>query len=160
MALYMVWVVVMKDYKHCNAENVLSVVNDLLENYIIPLYIPNVNKKLSIFDWWNYHLSKTHLKQMKMFLENSIRLGFKGYVCFKVGASGCANGMWSHKEESINGYSPDGDYLYRSFTPDYVVWSAVIGDIHYPENTDEKWNSCKTIKQLEKLMWGNYENRR
>jgi hypothetical protein len=141
----------MKDYKEYNAQNVLNEVNKLLEKYMFPIPIREVYKQLSIFDWWNDNLSKTHLTQMKMFLENSIRLGFTGYVCFKVGASGCANGMWSYKEESVDGYSPEEDcWLYRSFTPDYIYWSVRIGEKQYP--TKDCYNSCKTVKQLEKLL--------
>lgn len=72
--------------------------------------------ELSIFDWWNENLSMSQLKQMKRFLETAIRLGYTGYVCFKVGAAGCGHGMWAHRLESTNGYSPDeGGWLYHSF---------------------------------------------
>ena len=89
---------------------------------------------------------------MQSFLKNAIRLGFTGYVCFKVGASGCANGMWAHKESSTNGFSPDGDVLYRSFTPDYTYWSAEIDGKWIPDTDDEEYDSCKTVKELEKLI--------
>lgn len=72
--------------------------------------------ELSIFDWWNEYLSMSQLKQMKSFLENAIKLGYTGYVCFKVGAAYCAHGMWAHRQESTNGYSPnEGGFLYHSF---------------------------------------------
>ena len=136
----------MKEYKEYNAQNVLNEVNKLLDKYVFPIPIRGVCDQLSIFDWWVDNLSKTHLKQMKMFLENAIRLGFTGYACFKVGASGCSNGMWSCKEESVDGYSPEGDWIYRSFTPDYIYWSTHIGE------KDFDYNCFKTVKQLEKLL--------
>lgn len=86
---------------------------------------------------------------MEKFLKEAIKLGYKGYVCFKVGATGCANGMWAHKEESLDGYSPDGDFLYKSFTPAYNYWSFKKDEIFYPE--ENIYDSIKTIKDLEKL---------
>lgn len=77
--------------------------------------IDDVYVRLSIFDWWNDYLSVTQLKQMKKFLKIAHELGYDGYVCFKVGAVGCGNGMWAHKKESETGYSPDGEFLYHSF---------------------------------------------
>lgn len=91
-------------------------------------FIINVCNELSIFDWWNDMLSLSQLKQMKSFLDTAEKLGYNGYVCFKVGASGCANGMWAHKQESETGYSPDGECLYRSFTPDHTCWDAQLAD--------------------------------
>lgn len=84
--------------------------------------------ELSIFDWWVDDLSLSRLKQMKSFLELAGKYGYNGYVCFKVGATGCANGMWAHKQESTDGYSPDGECLYRSFTPAYVSYDAELAD--------------------------------
>ena len=79
------------------------------------LRIDNVYNELSIFDWWNDYLSLSQLKQMKQFLKVANELGYNGYVCFKVGASGCSHGMWAHKENSTDGYSPDGECLFHSF---------------------------------------------
>lgn len=94
-----------------------------------------VCEELSIFDWWNDNLSLSQLKQMKSFVETAIKLGFNGYVCFKVGASGCANGMWAYTEESTDGFSPDGgNIIYHSF---------VSGDNYWDVAIDGKWNSSK-----------------
>ena len=79
------------------------------------LLIRDVCEDLSIFDWWNDYLSISQLKQMQKFLKVAEELGYNGYVCFKVGAAGCSHGMWAHKEESVDGYSPDGECLYHSF---------------------------------------------
>ena len=103
------------------------------------LSIDRVYKELSIFDWWNNYLSISQLEDMKAFLNTAIKLGYDGYVCFKVGAKYCANGMWAHKDVSTDGYSPDGDFIYRSFTPEYVEWDAevngeLISKIHNMEN--------------------------
>ena len=96
----------------------------------------------------------THMKQMRTFLKEAIKLGYDGYVCFKVGASGCANGMWAHKEEGrVVGqdvYSPDGDAIYRSFTPDYTHWSFKKNGEWLPG--DEDYDSLKTIKQFEAAL--------
>ena len=108
-----------------------------------PCYrIASVCDELNIFDWWNENLSKSQLQDMKKFLKEAIKLGYTGYVCFKVGATGCANGMWAYKEESTTGHSPDGETLYKSFTPAYNEWSF--------KNADGEWtHEIKTIKELE-----------
>lgn len=140
-----------KNYCKYNAQNVLNALEHHIERGF-SRDIRDVCDELSIFDWWTERLSISQMKQMRTFLKNAIRLGYTGYVCFKVGASGCANGMWAHTEPTTTGYSPDCDYLYRSFSPDYTYWVASIGDKAYPESTDKLYNSCKTVKQLEKLL--------
>lgn len=136
--------------KGLNAEEVLEQVERLIEQggrY----RITNVFHILSIFDWWNDYLSQTQLKDMRKFLKEAIKLGYTGYVCFKVGATGCANGMWAHKKESETGYSPDGECLYKSFTPAYNYWQVKTEDGRWiPEDND--YDSIKTIKQLEKML--------
>ena len=112
----------------------------------------DVYERLSIFDWWVNTLSYSNLLKMRGFLREAIKLGFTGYVCFKVGASGCANGMWAHKEESTTGYSPDGDCLYRSFTPDYTCYSFFRSGEWFPSR--DNWGSIKTPAQLEKAFFG------
>ena len=105
---------------------------------------------LSIFDWWPETLSVARMKQMRAFLREAISLGYTGYVCFKVGASGCANGMWAHKEESTDGYSPKGDCLYRSFSPDYTYWQVKKDGTWFPE--DDLYNNLRNINALENYM--------
>lgn len=160
----------MADYTNKNAANVLAKVEWRIRGiecgHIKRYRIDDVYEELSIFDWWNEHLSLSQLKDMRKFLKEAIKLGYTGYVCFKVGATGCANGMWAHKAESTDGYSPKGEFLYKSFTPSYNYWSikAADGEI-YPktEVVEEKrgdatyvshvgYDSCKTIKQLEQLV--------
>ena len=85
--------------------------------------------ELSIFDWWNDELSMSQLKQMRAFVKTAIKLGFTGYVCFKVGAAGCAHGMWAHKEESTDGYSPKGDCLFHSFRAGDNDWSIFLNGV-------------------------------
>lgn len=83
--------------------------------------------ELSIFDWWNDYLSMSQLNQMKKFLEQAIKLGFTGYVCFKVGAKGCSHGMWAHTVETTTGHSPEeGDTLYHSFVSGENYWDVEI----------------------------------
>ena len=141
----------MKDYTMYNAHNVLQNLEKLIYDGRT-VEIRDVCDELSIFDWWPDDLPVSRMKQMKTFLKNAIRLGFTGYVCFKVGASGCANGMWAHKESSTDGYSPNGDVLYRSFTPDYTYWSAKINGKWIPDDKMKTYDSCKTVKELEKLL--------
>ena len=116
--------------------------------------IRQVYDELSIFDWWPERLNINHMKQMRTFLREAIKLGYTGYVCFKVGASGCGNGMWAHKEEGkVEGqdvYSPDGDAIYRSFSPDYTYYSFKKDGKWMPG--DGKYDSLKTIKQLEEAL--------
>ena len=100
------------------------------ETATIQFMMDAVYDALSIFDWWTETLSMSQLKQMEKFLKQAINLGFTGYVCFKVGAKYCAHGMWAHKEESTNGYSPDGDVLYHSFRS---------GDNYFDMELNGKW---------------------
>ena len=81
-----------------NAKTVLNKLEAMIERGC-SREIRQVYDDLSIFDWWPERLTITHMKQMRTFLREAIKLGYDGYVCFKVGASGCANGMWAHKEE-------------------------------------------------------------
>ena len=143
----------MKDrpYAEYNAEPVLERLEKMI-NEGWSRRIDVVYDDLSIFDWWPEKLTITHMKQMRTFLKEAIKLGYTGYVCFKVGAHGCANGMWAHKEPTTTGYSPKCDFIYRSFTPDYTNWQAKINDKNYPEATGAKWDSCKTAKQLESIL--------
>ena len=154
-------------YKKYNAENVLAEVDKLIaeldekkRNAIKDIWgrpysrvkgyrMFDVYDRLSIFDWWTNTLGYTKLTQMRGFLREAIKLGFTGYVCFKVGAHGCANGMWASTVESTNGYSPDdGETLYRSFTPDYTYWSFTRNGEWMPKAFD----SIKTVRQLEKAI--------
>ena len=116
--------------------------------------IRQVYEDLSIFGWWPKRLTITHMKQMRTFLKEAIKLGYDGYVCFKVGASGSANGMWAHKEEGkVIGkdvYSPDGDAIYRSFTPDYTCWAFKKDNKWMPDYED--YDSLKTIEQFEAAL--------
>lgn len=133
-----------------NANAVLSNLEELLkENKAVPMR--SVCDELEIFDWWVDTLSIKKQKQMKKFLQLAIELGYTGYVCFKVGATGCANGMWAYKNESEDGYSPKGETLYRSFTPEYTCYNACLADGSWLcERKD--WDSIKTVKQLKKEL--------
>lgn len=90
--------------------------------------IADVCEQLSIFDWWNDYLSISQMKQMQKFLDTADILGYSGYVCFQVGAAGCAHGMWAHKQESENGYFPDGEVLYHSFRSGDNYWDCLLPD--------------------------------
>ena len=137
-----------------NAENVLVRLETMIaDGWSKP--IRSVYDELSIFDWWPEKLTVSHMKQMRTFLKTAIKLGYKGYVCFKVGASGCANGMWASKAEGKvqNGdiYSPDGEAIYRSFTPDYTYYGFCDKDENwYPGG--EQYDSLKTVKMLEQAL--------
>lgn len=143
------------EFRSNNAEEVLAEVENKLANidkqWKNRYEISEICDELSIFDWWNDYISASKLKAMKRFLELAIELGYTGYVCFKVGASGCANGMWANKKETETGHSPDGAFLYRSFTPDYTCYSVADEDgVCYPKG--EAWNSVKTKKQVRELV--------
>lgn len=144
-----------KRYEQFNAEPVLRRVEELIEEGK-PRRMYEVYADLSIFDWWVDILTVTRMKQMRSFLKEAIKLGYTGYVCFKVGATGCANGMWAHKRESEDGYSPDGDCLYRSFTPAYVRWDFRIRGVWCCDvrsqlglNSNE---DIKTAKEMEEKL--------
>ena len=145
----------MNEYESKNAAAVLEVVEGYmaeLEEYKETyhrsrrLRINDVYDELSIFDWWNEYLSMTQLKDMRKFLKEAIKLGYTGYVCFKVGATYCSNGMWAHTEPSTDGHSPDGcPCLYKSFTPDYNYWTVSDEEGYF--DVDE--HEYKTIRELE-----------
>ena len=110
--------------------------------------IDAVYDELSIFDWWHDTLSMTQLKQMKNFLENAIKLGYTGYACFKVGASWCSHGMWAHRLESTDGYSPkEGGCLFHSFR---------YGDNYYGVKfNDGTWADCDkeyTLREVREML--------
>ena len=152
----------MGKYSEFNAENILKNVEACiaeLENfkknggsydasriagYHEAFIMRAVYKELSIFDWWKSYLSLSQLKQMRTFLKNAIKLGFDGYVCFKVGASGCSHGMWAHKNESVNGYSPDGDVLFHSFR---------CGDNYYAVCNNGEWHHGEyTLAEIKEIL--------
>ena len=143
------------DYADKNAEAVLAKVEKRIEQ-LEHMYkgakfsTRELSDELSIFDWWTEEIGISRLKDMRKFLKEAIKLGYTGYVCFKVGMSGCANGMWAHKKQSIDGYSPDGGYLYKSFTPDYEYWSVGDDDKEYIPR--EKYDMLKNTKMLEAFM--------
>ena len=108
------------------------------------LRVEDVCEELNIFDWWTDELSQSKMKQMKQFLKEAIKLGFTGYVCFKVGATGCSNGMWAFVKESNNGYSPKKcKAIYRSFTPSYTYWDIL------DDEGNLSGEELESIKQLE-----------
>ena len=111
-----------------------------------------VYDELSIFDWWVDELSLTRLRQMRTFLKEAIKLGYTGYVCFKVGVEGCANGMWANKTPTTDGYSPKGDFIYRSFTTNYTDWNAYIGGKAVTELLGKGHGDLKTAKDLENAL--------
>ena len=159
------------EYKKYNAQPVLLAVEKYIRileqkhrdhfkwSYKYKLEIEDCYAELSIFDWWNKYLSISQLKTMRTFLKEAIKLGYTGYVCFKVGASGCANGMWADRVPTTDGYSPrGGDYLYRSFTPDYTYWEVCYNH-EYGDKKDtlskrvgKRYDELTTIKALEEAL--------
>lgn len=142
-----------KNYSNYNAKPVLERLEAMI-NRGFSREIRDVCHELSIFDWWVNRLTVKHMKQMRTFLKEAIKLGYTGYVCFKAGASGCANGMWAYKEPTTTGYSPDCDAIYRSFTPDYTYYAFQKNGKWYPGgDTDGKpYDSLKTTKMLEQAL--------
>lgn len=134
------------------AEDILKAVNEHIRTIECGgakrYRIDDVYEDLGIFDWWNEYLSLHQLKDMQKFLREAIKLGYTGYVCFKVGAVGCANGMWAHKKDTVDGYSPDGEVLYKSFVSSYNYWNAKRADGTWIAD-NEHYNEIKTMKELE-----------
>lgn len=142
----------MNKYSKFNAEKVLEVVEALRIVGSSKYRMKDVYKELSIFDWWTDTLSQTRLAQMSDFLRKAISLGYTGYVCFKVGVAGCANGMWAYKAESTDGYSPDGEVIYRSFTTNYTTWDARLADGTWARDAvDKEWNKI-TFTDVKKVV--------
>ena len=141
-----------------NTAEVLANVEKLLEeaqeykdrwNLAKKYSLREVCTNLSVFDYFPEELSVSGLKQMRMFLKNAAKLGYNGYACFKVGATGTANGMWAHKKESETGYSPDGACLYHSFTPEANYWDCQFPDGRWLSSMyeDRYMFSLKEIKE-------------
>ena len=140
-----------RNYNEYNAEPVLARLERMID-FGGSRYIRDIYDELSIFDWWPEKLNTNHMKQMRTFLKEAIKLGYTGYVCFKVGASGCANGMWACVNPTTDGYSPKGDTLYRSFTPDYTYYAFSKDGKWYPNLDSKEYDSLKTIKLLEEAI--------
>lgn len=139
------------DYSNTVPANVLQKIDEMLsQSYSGARWkIDNVYDDLSIFDWWPEYLSQSHLKQMRTFLRNAISAGFDKYCCFKVGASGCANGMWASDVPSTDGHSPDGGRtLYRSFTPDYTYYDVDLGN-GFTHNDFKTFKECRDFIEHE-----------
>ena len=118
------------DYSKSVPANVIANIDKMLDSSYpgARWRIDSVYDDLAIFDWWPEYLSISKLKQMKAFLQQAIKLGFDKYCCFKVGASGCANGMWASDAPTTDGYSPSNcKTIYHSFTPDYSYWDVDLG---------------------------------
>lgn len=153
----------------CNAQDVLDRVEEFLDRPQNRFRIDNedVYKPLSIFDWWPEYLSKSKLQEMRQFLKEAIKLGYTGYVCFKVGAKGCANGMWAHTTDCTpEGYAPNGcPTLYRSFTPSYRYWDVTDrqgdwdweGKYESEEAKHTQYDRLSTIKDLERFLADNID---
>lgn len=116
------------------------------------LRIADVCEELSIFDWWNEELSLSQLKQMQKFLKVAEQLGFNGYVCFKVGAAGCSHGMWAHREESKDGYSPDGVTLHHSFRSGDNYWDCKTEDGKWLTDKDENGRWQFTLAEVKDAL--------
>lgn len=161
----------MKTYEMYNASQVLVAVDNAIEELAneMPDYerivwkgysgkkvfkMSAVCDELSIFDWWNDTLSISQLKQMRTFLQQAIKLGFTGYVCFKVGASGCSHGMWAHKTESTDGYSPDGDCLFHSFRSGDNYFDMQLNGVWMHDKYATEENPCPdfTLKQIKEEL--------
>lgn len=156
------------EYKRYNAQSVLLAVekwiriietrkaeHGYLYRYFYRPTMYEVCDELSIFDWWVDYISIARLKEMRTFLKEAIKLGYTGYVCFKVGATYCSNGMWAYKVPTVDGFSPDGEFLYRSFTPDYTYWDICYnrecGDKadKLSKRVGKRFDELTTIKALE-----------
>lgn len=150
------------DKQRNTAAEVLKRVEEYLAKTQSRFLIRSVCDDLSIFDWWPEYLSKSRLQEMRQFLKEAVKLGYTGYVCFKVGATGCANGMWAHTElETDEGYSPSHcPTLFRSFTPAYRYWDVTDKDGNWDfegkytdkEDRENNYDKIKTIKQLEAFI--------
>lgn len=150
------------DKQRNTAAEVLKRVEGYLDNPLRRFPISSVCNDLSIFDWWPEYLTKSKLQEMRQFLREAIKLGYTGYVCFKVGATGCANGMWARTElETDDGYAPNNcPTLFRSFTPAYRYWDVTDKDGNWDfegkykdeEDRRQNWDKLKTIKDLEAFI--------
>ena len=117
--------------------------------YSQKLRICDVYDSIGIFDWWNDFLSVSQLKQMKQFLETAISLGYTGYACFKVGAAGCSHGMWAHKLDSNDGYSPKDDgCLFHSFRNGDNYYDLRLDDGSWIGTDEKRQFTLKEIKNV------------
>lgn len=133
--------------KYATTESVIKEL-DLYIAEGMPRRTRSVSGPLSIFDWWRDTLSVSAMKQMRSFLRTATKLGYDGYVCFKVGAKYCASGMWAYKAESTNGYAPEGEYIYRSFQSSWNYWDIIFEDGSHLCDDTESFSSIRTARQL------------
>ena len=150
--------ITMGKYANYNAESVLVNVEKLI-NLGRTYKMRDICNKLSIFDWFCDKLSHNQLLKMRSFLKTAIKLGYTGYVCFKVGRKGSASGMLAYMAESTDGYSPTNcNTLYRSFDGSDAYWevSDMNGSYSWNYDNDEDrikhYRDIKTIKQLKEFI--------
>ena len=148
----------MADYSKWNRAEVLRVVEELIKEqerykaecgYYPLMGIRQHCEVLSIFDWWKDYLRIGDLKQMRAFLRAAGKLGYDGYVCFRVGVQGCSHGMWAHKQETTTGHSPDGEVLFHSFRSGDNYFDVQLPDGRWGHQIDGKCeHTLAEIKQL------------
>lgn len=136
-----------------NAQEVLNRIEKALKQKYYKKPVESVCDQFNIFDWWKDYLTASHLKQMRTFLREAIKLGYIGHVSFKLGATNCSNGMWAFKEQSADEYSPEGPALYRSFTPEYTYWDITkLNGSWKWDKSIKQYNTLKSIKDLEAFI--------
>ena len=148
----------MNKYAKYNAESILANVEKLI-NLGGSYKMRDICNELSIFDWFTNKLSHSRLLQMRSFLKTAIKLGYTGYVCFKVGRKGSASGMWAYMAESTDGYFPTNcNALYRNFDGNDIYWEVSDTTGSYSWNYDshedriKHYRDIKTIKQLKEFI--------
>ena len=54
--------------------------------------------------------------------------------------------MWAYKEESHDGFSPDGDFIYRSFKASHNFWDASVnGELVSMVNGDATYHTAREL---------------
>lgn len=136
------------------AKNVLEATNNIIsslekdgKNFIDTGKLVEV---INLFDWWEDEMSLKDLKEVKLFLEEAIKLGYTGHVCFKYSTFEGANGMWAHKEEKEIRH----DFLYKTFSSRenyWIVYNHVGNGETELGNMFEEYKPSEMIYSIEDL---------
>lgn len=104
--------------------------------------------RLGIETYKRNQLTKTMLKDMKMFLDEAVKYGFLGDVRFRNGAR---DGMWASSRTGSEEEKKGETVLYHTFNSDYSYWK-----IFNDKGKDLTNGGLNTKNDLKRFIRENY----
>lgn len=147
----------MEGYKKYRVEEILKAVDNYLANGVVQ-EISSVADSMNITKWSPNvrYLTLTNARQMRVFLREARYLEIGGYAAFQIQLlHGNLITMWAYRFESLDGRTPEGQYLYRKYSASGTYWDITNnkGDVPVP---GRRFNALRTIKDLEEFINSNY----